>query len=81
MTKPHTHHNDIEEKVDDLLRSPLGCAFLAIIDKSEIHPAVAAAPEISMQAAALAVDETYIWNAVHEEIMEYLPRQRKRLEG
>lgn len=81
MTMPHTHHNDIEEKVDDLLRSPLGCAFLAIIDESEIHPAVAAVPEISMQAAAIAIDETYIWSAIHEEIMEYLPRQRERLEG
>ena len=35
MTMPHTHRNDIEEEVDDLLRSPLGCAFLAIIDESE----------------------------------------------
>ena len=77
----NTHRNDIEEEVDDLLRSPLGCAFLAIIDESEIHPAVAVAPEVSMQAAALAVDETYIWSAIHEGTMDYLPRQRERLEG
>ena len=79
MTDTQSH--EIEERVEDLLRSPLGCAFLAIIDESSIHPAVAAVPEISMHAAALAVDETYIWSAIHEEIMEYLPQQRERLKG
>ena len=76
LTMLNTHRNDIEEEVDNLLRSPLGCAFLAIIDESEIHPADAVAPEVSMQAAALAVDETYIWSAIHEGTMDYLPRQR-----
>ena len=81
MNKPETHQRAIEERAEDLLRSPLRCTFLTIIDESGIHPAVAAVPEISMYAAALAVDKTCIWDAMHEEVMEYLPRQRLRLEG
>ena len=46
---------DIDEKVADLLRSPLGCVFLAIINENSIHPAVAAVPKNSMHIAATAV--------------------------
>ena len=53
MTDTHSH--DIEEKVEDLLRSPLGCAFLAIISESDFPTSDAAAPEVSLQVAAKAV--------------------------
>lgn len=50
-TSSQCHHN-IDERVADILRSPLGCAFLAIIDESDFQPGDAAAPEVSLQVAA-----------------------------
>ena len=55
MAALETHRQDIDERVEDLLRSPLGCAFLAIIEESNLPASDVSAPDISLQVAAKAV--------------------------
>ena len=70
---------DTGEKVEELLASPAGCAFLLVLEESGVAPADAVRPEISLQAASLAVEELNIWAPDFQEIMEYALLNGRRL--
>lgn len=62
---------DIDEKVEELLVSPAGCAFLVVLEESRVGADEAVRPEISLQAAYVAVDNLSIWRPDFHEIMKY----------
>ena len=62
---------NIEEKVEELLESPAGCAFLVVLNESGVSAVDAVRPEISLQAAQIAVDELSIWQPDFQETMKY----------
>ena len=71
---------DIGEKVEELLASPAGCAFLVVLQESGVGAAEAVRPEISLQAAYVAIDNLSIWRPDFQEIMKYSPMNGRRLE-
>ena len=62
---------DIDAKVDALVNSPLGCAFLLIMQDSGLSPADAARPAASLNAAAHAGSEMQVWSGEHAKMLEY----------
>ena len=62
---------DIDEKVEELLASPAGCAFLLVLQESGVSAADAVRPDISLQAAYLALDELSIWSPDFQETVKY----------
>ena len=62
---------DIDEKVEELLASPAGCAFLVVLQESGVRAADAVRPDVSLQAAQVAVDELSIWRPDFQEAMKY----------
>lgn len=70
---------DIDAKVDDLVGSPLGCAFLLSIDYSKISPADAVKPAVSLAALADAVSETTIWSSDYARLIRYLALKSEAL--
>ena len=70
---------DVSEKVEELIASPAGCAFLLVLEESGAEPADAVRPEMSLQAASLAVEELNIWAPDFREIMEYALLNGRRL--
>lgn len=51
---------DIDEKVDALLRSPVGCAFLLLADSTGLTPKELAEPAISLYVGAWAANEVQV---------------------
>lgn len=43
---------DVDAKIDELTASPLGCAFLLIVNESGISADIAATPAVSLRALA-----------------------------
>ena len=72
---------DIDGKVEELVASPIGCAFLIILEASELSAADAARPEVSLQVAYRAVDEMSIWAPDFQELMQYALMHGRRLRG
>ena len=72
---------DIDAKVEELLASPAGCTFLVVLQESGAGAADAVRPEISLQAAYVAIDELSIWRADFPEIMKYALMHGQRLRG
>ena len=70
---------DIDEKVEELLASPAGCAFLLVLQESGVSAADAVRPEISLQAAYLALDELSIWRTDFQETMKYALMNGRKL--
>ena len=70
---------NIEEKVEELLESPAGCAFLVVLNESGVSAVDAVRPEISFQAACLAVEELNIWSPDFAEVMKYALMNGRRL--
>ena len=70
---------DIDASVDDLVRSPLGCAFLLSMDYSGVSPADAVKPAVSLDALATAVSETTIWSADYARLIRYLALKSESL--
>ena len=70
---------DLGEKVEELLASPAGCAFLVVLEESGVGPAEAVRPEMSLQAASVALMELNIWAPDFQEIMEYALLNGRRL--
>jgi hypothetical protein len=69
---------NIDAQVEALLKAPLGCAFLLVIDESRLRPSAAAQPEMSLRAVAEAIAQTEIWRTDHHErILEILRRGRR----
>ena len=67
--------SEIDERVAALLRSPLGCAFLVIADKSGLTPKEIAQPDIALDLGAFAAAEMVVWRADHaRESREMLRR-------
>ena len=62
---------DIDEKVEELLASPAGCAFLIVLQESGVSAYDAIRLEISLQAAYVAIDELSIWRPDFQEVMKY----------
>ena len=71
---------DIDEKVEELLASPAGCAFLVVLQESGIGTDYAIRPEISLQAAYVAIDELSIWRPDFQETVKYSLMNGRRLE-
>ena len=69
---------DFDTKVSALVASPLGCAFLLVIDASGISPATASQPAVSLRAAALAVGEVQIWREDHASVVEEVFRRGRQ---
>ena len=65
----------------ELLASPAGCAFLLVLEESKVDAADGVRPEMSLQAASLAVEELNIWAPDFQEIMEYALLNGRRLKG
>ena len=57
---------DIESRVEDLLGSTLGCAFVAIVVESGLKPGEVAEPATALRAAAASADFTFAYNADHD---------------
>lgn len=72
---------DVSEKVDELLASPAGCAFLLVLEESKVDAADAALPEMSLQSASFALQELNIWAPDFQEIMEYALLNGRRLKN
>lgn len=70
---------DIDARVDDLVRSPLGCALLLSMDYSGVSPADAVKPAVSLDALATAVSETTIWSADYARLIRYLALKSESL--
>ena len=62
---------DIDAKVEELLASPAGCAFLVVLNESGVSAVDAVRPDISFQAACIAVMELNIWSPDFTELMKY----------
>ena len=60
---------DIEARADDLLRAPLGCAFLLIVEASGLTPEVATRPAVSVRIAAVVVRELSVWRSNHAALV------------
>lgn len=63
---------DVDAKLDELTASPLGCAFLLIMNESGISADVAATPSVSLRALADAVSETSIWQPLYPRVAEFI---------
>ena len=70
---------DLEAKADELTASPLGCAFLLIMNESGISADVAATPTVSLRALADAVSETSIWQPLYPRVAEFILSRGQRL--
>lgn len=70
---------DIDARVDDLVRSPLGCAFLLSVDYSGVSPAEAVKPSVSLMGLADAVAETTIWSSDYARLIRYLALKSEAL--
>ena len=70
---------DLDAKVDELTASPLGCAFLLIVNESGISADVAATPSVSLRALADAVSETSIWQPLYPRVTEFILSRGGRL--
>lgn len=70
---------DVDAKVDELTASPLGCAFLLIVNESGINADVAATPAVSLRAVADAVSETSIWQPLYPRVAEFILSRGRRL--
>ncbi|MXY45686.1 MAG: hypothetical protein F4Y44_01630 [Chloroflexi bacterium] len=62
---------DIDGKVEELLASPAGCAFLIVLQESGVSAADAVHPGISLQAAYRAIDDLSIWRHDFQETVKY----------
>ena len=60
----------LEQRVEDILSSPFGCAFFANAGEFGYLPEDLANPAVSMPLVAEAVDYVERWNADHEEAVE-----------
>lgn len=72
---------DLSEKVEELLASPAGCAFLVVLQESGMGAADAVRPEISLQAAYVAINKLSIWRQDFQEIMKYSLLNGRKLKG
>ena len=70
---------DVDAKLDELTASPLGCAFLLIMNESGISADVAATPSVSLRALADAVSETSIWQPLYPRVAEFILSRGGRL--
>ena len=57
----------IDRKVEEILRSPIGCEFLLSVEASGLSPVEAGIPRNSLWLAAGAVDELEWWREDHAE--------------
>jgi len=55
--------------VDALYASPLGCAFLLTLEASGVPPAIAARPDVAVEANALAWSDLGPWWPHHPEVV------------
>ncbi|MCY3543078.1 MAG: hypothetical protein OXH22_03405 [Chloroflexi bacterium] len=62
---------DIDEKVEELLASPAGCAFLVVLQESGVSTADAVHPAISLQAAYRAINKLSIWRPNFQETVKF----------
>ena len=72
---------EVDRRVSELLSSPLGCAFLVVIDSSNISHSAAAEPSVSIRAAALAAKSVNVHRVDHEEILESVFRRARLLQS
>lgn len=79
MNQHHLSPQDIDARVDDLVRSPLGCAFLLSVDYSGVSPADAVKPAVSLMGLADAVAETTIWSSDYARLIRYLALKSESL--
>ena len=79
MNQHRLLQQDIDARVDDLVRSPLGCAFLLSMDYSGVSPADAVKPAVSLAALADAVSETTIWSSDYADLIRYLALKSEAL--
>lgn len=70
---------DVDAKIDELTASPLGCAFLLIVNESGISADIAATPSVSLRALADAVSETSIWQPLYPRVAEFILSRGCRL--
>lgn len=70
---------DVDAKIDELTASPLGCAFLLIVNESGISADVAATPSVSLRALADAAAETSIWQPFYPRVAEFILSRGGRL--
>lgn len=70
---------DVDAKVDELTASPLGCAFLLIVNESAISADVAATPAVSLRVLADAASETSIWQPLYPRVAEFILSRGRRL--
>ena len=62
--------SSLEAKVTELVQSPLGCAFLMIVEQTAFDLRKVSEPQTSFQIGALASGDTEIWRADHEEVLQ-----------
>ena len=79
MSQPVLSQDEIDAKVEELVASPVGCAFLVILEASGVSAAEAVRPEVALQAADLAANEINIWAPDFREIMKYVIREGPKL--
>ncbi len=72
---------DIDEKVEELLASPMGCAFLVVLNESGVSAADAVRPAVSLQAAQVAIDKLNIWRVDFPETIKYALLNGRKLWG
>jgi len=70
---------DLDAKLEELTTSPLGCAFLLIVNESGISADVAATPAVGLRALADAVSETSIWQPLYPRVAEFILSRGGRL--
>ena len=69
---------DAEARVAELLRAPLGCAFLLIARASGLVPEAVAEPAVSVRLAAAAAREIGIWRMDHAAAVDHALRQGRQ---
>ena len=66
---------DIDERVDALLKSPVGCTFLHLANSTGLTPKKLAEPAVSIYLGAWASREIYVWRFNHQYVSQEVLRR------
>ncbi|MFW6174931.1 MAG: hypothetical protein ACOC5K_04055, partial [Chloroflexota bacterium] len=72
---------NLEDKADEVIRSPLGCSFLMAAAASGLPPEEIAAPANSIFLAAYGASDTWVWMGGRQEQIAEILRQGQQHRG